>query len=54
MYVVCQRSKYGFCKYGKRCNKIHFTDICEKNDTREEKYCDKRHPVMCSYFDNDR
>ena len=51
MYVVCQKSKYGFCKYGKRCDKIYFTDICEKNNTYEETYCDKRLPVMCSYFE---
>ena len=31
---------------------IYFTDIHEKNDTSEAKYCDKRHPVMCSYFEN--
>ena len=41
MYEVCQRSKYGFCKFGKKCDKIHFTDICEENDKCKEKYCDK-------------
>ena len=44
------RSKYGFCKYGEKCDQIHFTDICEENDCNG-KQCDKRHPVPCIYFE---
>ena len=51
MFEVCQRSKYGFCKFGKKCDKIHFSDICEDNDRCTEKYCDKRHPIRCFFFD---
>ena len=51
MFLVCQNSKYGFCKYGKKCDKIHFTDVCEINKNCIEKYCDKRHPFRCHFFD---
>ena len=32
MYVICLKSKYGYCKYGNHCNKINFTDECEMLD----------------------
>ena len=51
MFVVCFNSKYGFCKYGKTCDKIHFTDICEKSQECKERYCDKRHPSRCYFFE---
>ena len=51
MYVVCLKSKYGFCKYGKHCDKIHFTDERETLEKCTEKYCDKRHPQLCYYFE---
>ena len=47
MFVVCMNSKYGYCRFGKKCSKIHFTDICEDNGKCKEKYCDKRHPLAC-------
>ena len=50
--VVCQNNKYGYFKYGRKCDKIHLTDICEQNECCRETYqCDKRHPYRCSYFD---
>ena len=51
MYLVCLNSKYGFCRYGKRCDKIHFTDECKNLSKCTEKYCDKRHPQVCFYFE---
>ena len=48
MFVVCVNSKYRFCRYGKTCDKIH---ICENSQTCRDRYCDKRHPVRCYYFD---
>ena len=44
-------SKYGYCRFGKKCSKIHFTDICEDNGKCKERYCDKRHPLACFYFE---
>ena len=29
MFVVCVSSKYGFCKFGKKCDNTNFSDICE-------------------------
>ena len=48
--MVCQNAKYGFCKYGKKCDQIHFTDICEENELCSEKYCDKYILFCCFYF----
>ena len=50
MFMVCQHAKYVFCKYGKKCVQIHFTDICEENELCSEKYCDKRYPISFFYF----
>ena len=41
-------------KYGTFCRNIHFTDTCEENLNCGEKYCDKRHHMMCSYFEKYR
>ena len=35
----------------KKCDKIHFTDVCEQNENCKEKFCDKRHPVRCFFFE---
>ena len=43
MYMVCLKSKFGYCKYRKQCDKIHFTDECELLEICTEKYCDKYH-----------
>ena len=52
MFVVCQNNKYGFCRHGKKCEKIHLTDICEQNEScRQTYWCDKRHPYRCYYFE---
>ena len=51
MFVVCQNNKYDFCKYGRRCEKMHLTEICKQNENGKETFwCDKRHPYTCSYF----
>ena len=43
-------SKYGYCKFGKKCGKIHFSDVCEKIDCTG-RYCDRRHPIPCFFFE---
>ena len=49
MEDACLRYKFGFCKFGNRCNKTHYTEVCgDKNCQGKE--CDKRHPVVCNYF----
>ena len=50
MYEVCISSKYGFCKFGRRCEKIHFSDICDKTEICSGYQCDKRHPAVCYYY----
>ena len=51
MFVVCLKSKYGFCKYGRKCDKIHFTEICENVKGCSGYQCDKWHPIACYYFE---
>ena len=45
-FVVCITSKYGFCKCLRKCDKIHYSDICEDHKCDGDK-CDKRHPSDC-------
>ena len=49
MTETCLRSKFGFCKFGNRCDKVHFTEVCENHHCKG-KDCDKRHPIVCFYF----
>ena len=53
MVVVCLRNKFGFCKFGKTCNKIHLEEMCyEKAKACIGKVCEKRHPVDCNFYRN--
>ena len=49
MANACLRSKFGFCKFGRRCDKTHFTEVCDDQYCRGNN-CDKRHPVVCFFF----
>ena len=51
MAVVCLKSKFGYCKFGSRCENIHYKEVCEK-DVKFciGKLCEKRHPVFCKFF----
>ena len=52
MFLIGQNNKYGFCRYGRRCDKIHVTDSCALNEDCREKYCcEKIHPFRCYYFE---
>ena len=46
---VCQRNKYGFCKFRQVCRKQHITEKCE-NLNCEIENCLQRHPQECRYF----
>ena len=46
---VCRKNKYGYCKYGDRCQFKHVKQIC--NDSNCNVFaCDKRHPRNCRWF----
>ena len=47
--IVCKHFKFGFCKFGKRCNKQHLKEICQTEDCKL-KTCNKRHPKICKFF----
>ena len=51
MAVVCIRSKFGFCKFDRNCVNIHYTEVCYDTHCRGGE-CEKRHPVVCSFFRN--
>ena len=46
---ICMFNKFGFCKIGENCRKIHLVEICLK-DVCEARKCDKRHPRPCKFF----
>ena len=51
MAIVCLKSKFGYCKFGSRCENIHYEEVCENNvQLCIGKLCEKRHPVFCKFF----
>ena len=46
---ICMFNKFGFCKKGDSCRKIHLVEICLK-DGCDARKCDKRHPRPCKFF----
>ena len=46
---ICMFNKFGFCKIGENCRKIHLVEICLK-DVCEARKCDKRHPRPCKFY----
>ena len=46
---ICMFNKFGFCKKGDSCRKIHLVEICLK-DGCDARKCDKRHPRPCRFF----
>ena len=46
---ICMFNKFGFCKKGDSCRKIHLVEICLK-DACDARKCDKRHPRSCKFF----
>ena len=46
---VCRRNKYGYCKYGDKCQFRHVEQICSEN-TCDIFYCYKRHPRVCHWY----
>ena len=48
---VCKWNKYGYCKHGDMCRKLHVNDICE-NSSCKIICCLKRHPKHCKFYAN--
>jgi hypothetical protein len=46
----CSFYKFGFCKFGMQCRKVHYSEICEQKFCENVKFCEKRHPRSCYYF----
>ena len=46
---VCKWNKYGYCKHGDMCKKLHVNDICE-NSSCKIMCCLKRHPKPCKFY----
>ena len=47
--VICQRNKFGHCKFGNSCTFVHYKDTCENLKCRSYT-CEKRHPKKCTWF----
>ena len=48
---VCKWNKFGYCKHGAMCRKLHVNDICE-NSSCKIICCLKRHPKHCKFYAN--
>ena len=46
---ICQKNKFGFCKYNIQCKLKHGNDICDI-DSCKVSQCEKRHPKECYWF----
>ena len=46
---VCFYDKFGYCRNGDKCTKIHLTEKCKKEDCDVRK-CQRRHPRVCKFF----
>ena len=46
---VCLYNKFGFCKHGNCCWKMHIQEKCEIPEC-DASQCDKRHPQECRYY----
>ena len=46
---ICQRNKFGFCKYNLQCKLRHQNDICDSENCKVSQ-CEKRHPKECFWF----
>ena len=46
---VCMFDKFGFCKWGTSCNKVHLKETCLLEECESRK-CLKRHPRPCKFL----
>ena len=44
--AICQRNKFGFCKYNQQCKLTHSNYICDKKNCKVSR-CKKTHPKEC-------
>ena len=49
--TVCNFNKFGYCRYRETCRNYHVNELCE-NVNCEMDTCDKRHPRICTFFQN--
>ena len=50
--IVCSFFKFGYCKHGETCRKLHLQELCENDVCENIQSCKKRHPVDCRYMDD--
>ena len=50
MLKICSFSKFGYCKFGGKCRKSHYSEVCEIKYCENVNFCEKRHPRMCYYL----
>ena len=47
---VCTFDKFGYCKFEKKCRKLHHLELCESYFCENVRNCGRRHPRKCYYF----
>ena len=48
--IFCSFYKFGFCKFGNKCKKLHYSEICQHKFCENVKFRGKRHARSCYYF----
>ena len=46
--IVCEKNKYGYCKFQDTCHLKHINLLCEDPKCSQDKY-QKGHPMLCFY-----
>ena len=51
MNDICGYNQTGYCKHGVHCQKRHINEICTDGRECKDKFCVRRHPRICKYFE---
>ena len=51
VFTVCKFNQFVYCRYQETCRNHHVNELCE-NEKCEMDTCTKRHPRICTYFQN--
>ena len=46
----CSFNKFVFCKFGRKCRKMIYSEICEQILCENVKFYEKRHPRRCYFY----
>ena len=50
MDKICNRNKFGYCKYKRQCQLTRYNTICENQQCTVSKCEEKKHPKECLWY----